>query len=808
MATYISTADGNFTSASTWAQVEPGTGAIQTTISTLTNTTTTYVYSSAFTGTNTNVCDGIMLYCRRAATGTVSVALSDDNGVTATRSVTVNATDLPVNGSWVFFKFATTLTLDGGVDYKVGVRASASNNATFFRDATTGNWARYLRLTAVAAAAPTTADVLFVVGEYTAAATSTARTVTMDSTAATEYGAITICPRGTLAYGTSAATNYVLRLAGFLTVNENATLNIGTSGTPIPRGSTAVLEFVCTTAAQYGLDIIGTANVYGSSRTSGKDIVACKLSADAAVAATSLTVDTDTGWLSGDQIAIAPTARTATQYEDRTLNANATATTLTVSSGLTNAHSGTTPTQGEIGLLTRNVIIRATASAATNATFVRTYAPTSVANFYWAELYYLGSTTTSLFAINADAGTTNMYYCSLHDLFFRINFNSTTACTMSNCVIYKSGTSTASYAMSINNGSHVITNNLFIGVSSNSNYGVYWSSTIHIFNNNVIAGSSASSGAFGTFNSAGMTGSMSGNVIHSNAIGPVITNKCVVDNLTSYRNGNYGLNLSNRDADITIQSSTFFGNTTGSINCSSNLATITLIDCVSYSESSFTTPSGLILAAGALEMLNAYNCDFSPVGKTAHTYDVRVSPTGTPMTGIANFFSCYFGAATEFLGQSALGTNSRVTSSNHDKTAGAYKALFQNGTISRDTTIFNTAAPSERLTPTNSNFKLASGSRVAAIDSSGTLTVSVYIRKSTAGDGAAYNGNQPRLIVKRNDAVGITADTVLATYTGSTGAWAQISGTTATASDDGALEFYVDCDGFTGWINVDDWSVT
>jgi hypothetical protein len=39
------------------------------------------------------------------------------------------------------------------------------------------------------------------------------------------------------------------------------------------------------------------------------------------------------------------------------------------------------------------------------------------------------------------------------------------------------------------------------------------------------------------------------------------------------------------------------------------------------------------------------------------------------------------------------------------------------------------------------------------------------------------------------------------------GQWETLTYTTATFSNDGVAEFYVDCDGTTGWINVDDWSV-
>jgi hypothetical protein len=81
-----------------------------------------------------------------------------------------------------------------------------------------------------------------------------------------------------------------------------------------------------------------------------------------------------------------------------------------------------------------------------------------------------------------------------------------------------------------------------------------------------------------------------------------------------------------------------------------------------------------------------------------------------------------------------------------------------------------------------------------------------------------YQGAQPRLIVRRNDAIGITADTVLATASAAYGTWEHLSGTTAAATDDGVIELVVDCDGpgvwpgllvtnqGLGWINVDDWA--
>jgi hypothetical protein len=64
---------------------------------------------------------------------------------------------------------------------------------------------------------------------------------------------------------------------------------------------------------------------------------------------------------------------------------------------------------------------------------------------------------------------------------------------------------------------------------------------------------------------------------------------------------------------------------------------------------------------------------------------------------------------------------------------------------------------------------------------------------------------------KANPSIGIGTnlrDVVIATYSAGTGAWNSISGTTAAVTGDGVLEFYIDCDGTAGWVNVDDWEAS
>ena len=91
-----------------------------------------------------------------------------------------------------------------------------------------------------------------------------------------------------------------------------------------------------------------------------------------------------------------------------------------------------------------------------------------------------------------------------------------------------------------------------------------------------------------------------------------------------------------------------------------------------------------------------------------------------------------------------------------------------------------------------------------AVNNGQTVTPSIYVREN-----ASYNGARARLIVKENAAVGITSDTVLDTATAASDeAWEQLTGTTAAVTDDGVLEFVVDCDGTAGQLNVDDFTAT
>lgn len=117
--------------------------------------------------------------------------------------------------------------------------------------------------------------------------------------------------------------------------------------------------------------------------------------------------------------------------------------------------------------------------------------------------------------------------------------------------------------------------------------------------------------------------------------------------------------------------------------------------------------------------------------------------------------------------------------------------------------------PTERLTPTSNTIKLCSGSKYVAVNAGDVTSISVYIRTSIVSDGTAYNGNPPRLILRGNPAVGVYSDIILGKLDSSnnvSGSYVLLTANTPVAIDDGVFEFYIDCDGTAGWVNIDNWN--
>ncbi len=77
------------------------------------------------------------------------------------------------------------------------------------------------------------------------------------------------------------------------------------------------------------------------------------------------------------------------------------------------------------------------------------------------------------------------------------------------------------------------------------------------------------------------------------------------------------------------------------------------------------------------------------------------------------------------------------------------------------------------------------------------VTIDIYVRKSNL-----YNGNAPRLVLIGGILSGISSDVIDSLSVGAD-TWEQLQ-ITGTPTEDGVLEFYVDCDGNAGQVYIDD----
>lgn len=817
-ATLVSKATGNFTAAGTWGVAEAGASALQTTRTASTNTTTSYVYSSAFTCTNLDVVEGVLVFgTQLGTTGTVSVALSDDNGVTATKELAINATDLNTQDSTHFFLFASTLTCDGGADYKVGVKSSTSAQAKFYRDGTAGNWFRVLRTTTTAA--PGATDLLYTNGDLTGAGTGNNFTVTMDNTATTSFGTVAataslgVGVRGTVTWGTAASTNYYLKLKGLAIIFAGGTWNMGTSGTPIPSTSTAVLEFDSTSNVDSGFiaEAGSTVNFYGATKT----VINTLLNTDEAAASTVIGVASTSGWLVSDELAFAPTTRTATEGEKKTILTVDSGVQVTLTAGLTNAHSGTSPTQAEVVNLTRNVKIRGISSSLQG--FILARGTSSTTTLRYTQVYNLGSNTTDKHGIEIQyPAVMDMQFCSLHEFEvagskgWMLTGTDAAGVTISNNGVYRTQNNVLHY-QAVNGGLTFSGNTVAMG-------GIGVSPAIIIYNNfgntvitnNVLAGGGQHGINFDVAATViASPGSLNGNTIHSNNGKGISLNGAsgTITGLTAWRNNDTGVDI-NRTIGITIDSYTGLGNSGSNIRVQTGAfpSRLNLLNCTLNGDTTFSTARGVdILDTTAF--ITMHSCDLGTASgiKTTHTTGDIVSTQGYDailLTGSNNKFS----SATPLSWQGVLQfPTSYVKVSKYDQTAADHRAYYPHGNIRYDATTVRGSLPSQRATPASATIKLESGPWRVPVLNGATVPATAWVRKSTAADscGANYNGSQVRLIVRRNDAAGITSDTVLDTSTVAVGNWEQLSGTTAAVTDNATLEFFADGDGTVGCFYVE-----
>ncbi len=815
MATLITAATGNFTTLATWLVADSAAELDSEAANTA--TTTSYVASSAFTsGAITINAIAVKVLSRSASpTGTFSVELYNSTlGASVTNTeTTVDVADLPLSGGWVVFPTNGNVLLLAATNYQVRVKSSTSSQVTLYRNSTSNNWSRQLRTT-TAPGSLATGDKLIIAGEHTGSGTGNSFTVTMDNTATTSFGAtsmaqsITVSKRATLDWGTAASTNYYLKWKGVFKVWDSGTVNVGTSGTRMPSTSTAVLEMDSAANVDTGL-IIGNGSTFNSYAAT-KAVIQTTLDADEAAAQTVIgAIGSTVGWANGDELAFASTTTTASQTEKKTISTVDSGTQVTLTAGLTNAHSGTAPTKCEIINLTRNVRFRGISSSLNGYIVIE---GTSTVVFNYTEVYNMGSFTTDKRGIDikTTTGSCTFQFCSIHDftqptaIGFAITGSTSSNITIDNNVMYNFNNNAINVATTT--GTWTITANVIMGIGSGGgSAGVVLGDVGGTFTNNTIVGAQSQNGL--TLSEVGGTiGSIAVNTFHSNsgygiAVTAVISG--TIGSITAWRNSTANIGIT-AAGDLIINSATCFGGSSANMDISNAGGEVQLNSATFNGGVTTVSPVG-IRFQGPTANFKANSCSFG--GATAHTTgDLQVTSS---LAGVyAKFNNCTFASSTEISQQSSLLPASFIGSSKHDAVGGTHKMWRKYGTLIIDTTIFD-VTPSLRMTPSSATGKLESLPIRVACTSGSAVTISVKVRESVSGDGTDYNGNRIRLIVKRNDAVGITSDTVLATATASSeGAFEVISGVTASPSADGVLEFIVDCDGTTGWINVDTMSAT
>jgi hypothetical protein len=833
MAAYILAANGNASSAAVWGLVS-AIGFLNSEAGS-TVLTTSYVEGVAFTPGAITI-DGIAVKVARrvaAPSGTISVRLAQAGALVAGTEVTLNVSDIvygvgiaadaPQNG-WLLFKFAAPKLLLAATAYTVSAKTSVAAQVHLWRDATAGNWSRMLRTTTFAALIA--GDTFHVLGEWTAAATVTARTVTWDITAATDFGdasttvaSVTIGAGGTMTWGTVAATNYLMRVSGLVDVCAGGVLSMGTTAVPCPRDSSQQLEFDCAADGDFGLRVYGTWNGQGQSRLSDSTEHFCLLNTDEAAAQTVLGVDRKLSAANGDAVALGSTTRTVTQSEDRLLSGDAGAASLTVTVGLTNAHSGTAPTQGIIVGLTRAVRVKSV-----SATFMAycSMGTGCTVDCDWVGFSLLGgSALAGKHGVewNGTAGSVNFSKCAWRDMDTHGFWASATGgvgdFTVADCVFYKFAATAGGSAISVQEATPntwTIARNVVIGINTSAT-GLDINDLGGTLIDNWV--SSCQNGAVlneATGNVCGkISGTISGNTFQS--LGSIGINIQAlgggrISNTTIWRATSQGIGFTSGSlcVDLLIDTAMIFGCATG-IQGQLEVNELTLRNCTVAGDTTFPSSIGLALSTNLFRSrVRLEGCDFGTVTgiRTAHTSaDIALpSQYGAPQLTLINTI---LASATEISSVAQVSGRGYIAYQRDEGLAGDHRKHYPAlGTVSIDSVTVRTSPRSEKLEPTGafSAVRLESSPKRVAVGNGQSCAISAWVNK-----GATYNGSAPRLRVKHNSAAGITEATV-ASHAGAAGSFLQVNGTVGPVTENCTLEFCVDVDGTLGQVNVADWSAS
>lgn len=830
MARLMATANGNNTDAATWAVID-STSFNESETSQITPTTAyTGISWATFTpGAITVDGIGIRIGTRSGTTGTLSVELynSTDAVSQAGTEVTVNMSDVVdatvanLDGGWMFFKFSSPVTLTAAKAYQLRVKTSSSSQIIIFGSSSTSN-CRILRTTTTQA--PVAGDDRFVMGEWTAAATMTTRSVTLNDTgAAVDYGsaststvtpALSVSAGGTVLGGTTATTTYVQKISGHVVVYNGGILRLATSGSRMPTDSSFSWTFDCVSNIDFGITINrkGEFTAYGETKQRWTT-----LTADVAASATVIPVSSTSGWKNGDTVCFAGTGTTTTHGETKTISTVDSSTQITLTGGLTNAHTGTGDMVGEVGNLSSNIKLLGTS---TTVGLYVTYKEGSISVLDNIEIQYYGSGNSGKRGVESQhvsGGINSSIFtkCAFRDmtnssaLVGNLQSGAGSNYTITNNILFNAsltGTGVSVQAVS-SSPIYDVSTNLIINCTTGMSIGSYTDVSGTITNNN-ISGCTTGLTITSTSTQAAVT-NISGFKIHSNTTGLTVTGSAN-KTITSFDFVCNASAITTLTGFCTFESCNFYGNSSGAYApTASAFAEVTFNSCNFRGRTSFAQPAAYIATAtySGPRTLTFNSCNMGQT--TAHsTADISISGS-IPGKVILNY--CNLASSTEITSSvyANIVDQGYIGIQRKDTTANAHTVYIKQGIVTVDTSLYRTASPSMRITPKSASITCSNVlfSFKAPVNSGQTCTPTVYVRESETGDGSVYNGNRAKLYVRANHNLGITSDTLLDTATAaSDGAWEGLTGTTSAVTDNGVLEFYVVVDGTAGWVNLDDFT--
>ena len=827
MAFLVAESSINFSSSS-WKVVEQQTGSFYNSQAGARTINAGTTNSFAFTLTGGTTYEGYILQLRESNLISTMTFCFNFSGGTNIRCVTVNLSDLSgttlstQTGGYYYLKFATPYTTSGTSGYSYSISTTTGTVIMYNTNSINQFSGGLVQSTT---ATPASGDTLFILGAISGTSTPPYNTVTFDQTGSTPYAFVEVGGYGKMVLENVSGKNYQLPIltggairVRNLVTSQNGILEFGNSTTRANSGSTLTITLSASTNIFNGIFVRGnsTFRMYGMQRTRYG-----RLGADVNSGATSITLQSaPTNWLSGDTLAFGSSIRSATPtVETKNITGTTVGTSVPIQA-LSAAKSGSTAQFTPVLNLTSNIkIYGQSTSLGYN---IQTDLGSPTFDLDNVEMRYFGSATaTDLVGVYLQ-GT-----------------SATTVQSITNSALYESSTTTPqAYISNTTTTSNVtFTGNSIYGlttiadsigvrlVASNTvsspnfiitdNYGVGGASEIFTINdprvtfrNNVVNGVAAGGMSFTwtyPYVYTAITSVITNNEVSNCATGPTITaSPFSGTNFTVIKCNGNGLVIAG-GTDIVVENSNSSGNT---YNIGSNGP---YFDCY-IRNSSCGGMAGFVSTANVnfssnIDGLYLENCNFSSSNVTGP--HLRQQNAGGTLNYPSTSRNSFFGTGITLNGavsSTSKGLQNFFTYQNYQQVKNSGLTSYYYGTTSIDSTIFDNISPSFKCQPSSAVFPLNVPAFYVAVRSGATKTISVKVRKSVVGDGAAYNGaTQPYVWLPPNGNLGsqFTGITVMTASNAANGAWETLTYTTPVCNDDTVLQFWVFQIGTTGWVNWD-----